>query len=45
MELPNDISSCHRIVLELASTTEAITPQLAGYVQQFEAQRGKIDLL
>ena len=45
MELPNDISSCHRIVLELASTTEAITPQLAGYVQQFEAQGGQIDLL
>jgi hypothetical protein len=45
MELANDISGFHRIILELASATEAITPQLAGYIQQFEAQRCQIDLL
>ncbi|MEY3195366.1 MAG: hypothetical protein RIQ78_1463, partial [Bacteroidota bacterium] len=31
--------------MELASVIEATTPQLAGYVQQIEAQRGQIVLL
>lgn len=36
MELPNDIASCHRIILELVSVLEGIKPQLEGYVQQIE---------
>ncbi len=43
MELPNDIASCHRIILELVSVLEDIKPQLAGYIQQIEAQRGQIE--
>jgi len=34
MDLPNDISSCHRIILELVSALEGIKPQLEGYIQQ-----------
>jgi transposase len=36
MELPNDISSCHRIIIELASFVDGIKPQLQGYVQKIE---------
>ena len=50
MELPNDIATCHRIILELASAFEGIKPQLEdyihqieGYIQQIEVQRGQID--
>ncbi len=42
MDLPNDIASCHRIILELASMLEGIKPQLEGYVQQIETQRNQI---
>ena len=43
MELPNDIASCHRIILELVSIIEGFKPQLAGYIQQIEAQRIQIE--
>ena len=43
MELPNDIASCHRIILELVSVLEDIKPQLAVYIQQIEAQREQIE--
>jgi transposase len=36
MELPNDIDSCHRIILELVSFIDGIKPQLQGYVQKIE---------
>jgi hypothetical protein len=45
MELPNDIASCHRIILELVSIIEGFKPQLEAYVQQIEAQRNQIDRL
>lgn len=45
MDLPNDIASCHRIILELASVVEGIKPQLEGYVHQIEAQRKQIAYL
>ena len=52
MELPNDIATCHRIILELASALEGIKPQLEGYVHQIEGyihqievQRRQIDQL
>jgi len=52
MELPNDIATCHRIILELASALEGIKPQLEGYIHQIEGyihqievQRGQIDQL
>lgn len=45
MELPTDISSCHRIILELVSVLEAIKPQLEGYVKQIETQREHIKQL
>ncbi len=34
MELPNDIASCHRIILELESFVGGIKPQLEGYAQK-----------
>jgi transposase len=43
MELPNDIASCHRIILELASIIEGFEPRLKGYIQQIETQRGQIE--
>jgi transposase len=43
MELPNDISSCHRIIRELVGVLEGLKPQLEGYVQQIEAQRIQIE--
>ena len=43
MDLPNDIASCHRIIRELVSVIEGVKPQLEGYVQQIETQRGQID--
>ena len=50
MELPNDIATCHRIILELASALEGIKPQLEGYIHQIEGyihqievQRGQIE--
>ena len=43
MELPNDIASCHRIILELVSIIEGFKPQLEGYVQQIESQRNQIE--
>lgn len=52
MGLPNDIASCHRIILELASALEGIKPQLEsymhqieGYIQQIEVQRRQISQL
>lgn len=45
MDLPNDITSCHRIIRELASIIEGFKPQLEGYVQQIEAQRKQIDYM
>jgi hypothetical protein len=36
MELPNDIASCHRIIIELVSFVDGIKPQLQDYVQQIE---------
>ena len=44
MDLPNDISSCHRIILELVSVLEGIKPQLEGYIQQIEEQRNQIEI-
>ena len=43
MELPNDISSCHRIIRELVGALEGLKPELEGYVQQIEAQRQQIE--
>ena len=34
MELPNDIASCHRTILELVSFIEGFKPQLEGYIRQ-----------
>ncbi len=34
MNLPNDIASCHRIILDLVSIIEGFKPQLEGYVQE-----------
>lgn len=45
MDLPNDIASCHRIILELVLVLEGIKPQLEGYVQQIEAQCNQISQL
>lgn len=45
MELPTDISSCHRVILELVSVFEALKPQLEGYVKQIETQRDQINQL
>lgn len=36
MELPNDIASCHRIIIELASFIDGVKPQLEGYAQKVE---------
>ena len=44
MDLPNDIASCHRIILELVSVLEGIKPQLEGYIQQIEEQRNQIEI-
>lgn len=43
MELPNDISSCHRIIRELVGVLEGLKPQLEGYVQQIDSQRQQIE--
>lgn len=43
MELPNDISSCHRLIEELVGVLEGLKPQLGGYVQQIELQRQQIE--
>jgi len=43
MELPNDIATCHRIILELVSALEGIKPQLEGYIHQIEVYRGQIE--
>lgn len=45
MDLPNDIESCHRIILKLVSVLEGIQPQLEGYIHQIEEQRKQIDQL
>lgn len=42
MELPNDITTCHRIILDLVSALEGIKPQLEGYIHQHEVYRGQI---
>ena len=42
MELPNDIASCHRMILELVSVIEGFKPQLEGYIQHIENQRVQI---
>ena len=38
MELPNDIASCHRLILELVSVIAGFKPQLEGYIQHIENQ-------
>jgi hypothetical protein len=43
MDLPNDITSCHRIIRELVSVIDGFRPQLEGYVQQIETQRNQIE--
>lgn len=43
MELPNDISSCHQIIRELAGALGELKPQLERYVQQIDSQRVQID--
>lgn len=43
MELPNDIATCHRIILDLVSALEGIKPQLEGYIHQIEVYRGQIE--
>lgn len=43
MDLPHDIASCHRIILELVSVLEGIKPQLAGYIDQIEIQGIQIE--
>ena len=42
MELPNDIASCHRIILELASFIDGIKPQLQGYAQKVEQLESRV---
>ena len=42
MELPKDIASCHRIILELASFIDGIKPQLQGYVQKVEQLESRV---
>ncbi|MCK6695760.1 MAG: IS66 family transposase [Thermoanaerobaculia bacterium] len=44
MELPNDITTCHRIILDLVSALEGIKPQLEGYIHQLEVYRGQIEV-
>ena len=44
MELPNDIATCHRIILELASALEGIKPQLEGYIHQIEGYIHQIEV-
>ena len=43
MDLPHDISSCHRMILELVSVLEGIKPQLEGYIHQIENQGNQIE--
>lgn len=43
MELPNDIATCHRIILELATALEGIKSQLEAYVHQFEGIKPQIE--
>jgi len=42
MELPNDIATCHRIILELVSFIDGIKPQLQGYAQKVEQLEARI---
>jgi transposase len=42
MELPNDIASCHRIILELVSFVDGIKPQLKGYAQKVEQLESRV---
>lgn len=42
MELPNDIASCHRLIIELASFVDGIKPQLQGYAQKVEQLEWRI---
>lgn len=42
MELPNDIASCHRIILELVSFVDGIKPQLQGYAQKVEQLESRV---
>jgi Transposase and inactivated derivatives len=42
MDLPNDIASCHRIILELVSIVDGIKPQLQGYAQKVEQLESRV---
>ncbi len=45
MELPDDILSCHRIILDLLSVVERVKAQQAGYIQLTELQRTQLEML
>lgn len=42
MDLPNDIASCYRMILDLVSVLEGIKPQLERYVRQIADQQQQI---
>lgn len=45
MELPNDILSCHRLIIELSRFIAGIKPQLEDYLQVIEKQSLQIEQL